>query len=75
MNNKFIYITDKDNHRIQVLNLENCTYSYQWGGHGKFSYPSEIRIYQDVCMLGIIHQYKDLQKMGNFFVVLVKLLL
>jgi len=70
MNNKFIYITDRDNHRIQVLNLENCTYSYQWGGqgskNGKFSYPSEIRIYQDVCYVGDNTSIQGFTKDGKF---------
>jgi len=48
VDDKFIYITDYSDPRVQVFYLENCTYSHQWGslgtGNGQFQYPWPIRL-------------------------------
>jgi len=56
IDDKFIYITDYQNHRVQVFNLENCNYSHQWGsqgtGDGQFTAPIEVRLYEGLCYVG-----------------------
>jgi len=68
--NKFLFITDKNNHRIQVLHLENYTYSHQWGSHGtengQFNHPSEIRFYSDLCYIGDHTCVQGFTKNGQF---------
>ena len=53
---KFIYIGDWGNCRIQVFHLNNCTYSHQWGSKGsgdwQFTFPREVRVAEGLCYVG-----------------------
>jgi len=56
IDDKYIYIADYSNHRIQVFSLEHCTYSHQWGSsgtqNGQFNQPYAIRLYGGLCYVG-----------------------
>jgi len=70
VDNKFIYIADSANDRIQVHHLENFSCSHQWGGIEQLRSPHEIRLYEDVYYvsnLTCIRLYtKDGQLLLNF---------
>jgi len=67
---KFIYVCDYTNARIQVFDLEKYFYHHKWGskgiGDGQFTYPCELRLYENTCYVGDQHGIQIFTLDGTF---------
>jgi len=70
LDDKFIYVVDNGNFQVRVFDLENYTFSHQWGskgtGNGQFSYPYEVTLYQGLCYVGDTCGIQVFTKDGQF---------
>jgi len=70
VDDKFIYVGDYSNNRVQVFDLKNYTYSHQWGsygtGDGKFQNPFEILLYNGLIYVGDDTSIQGFTKDGQF---------
>jgi len=71
VDNKYIYICDKSNHRIQVLDKENGKHIYQWGHkgdekEGEFYYPTGVLLDSALIYVGDRYRVQVFTKEGVF---------
>jgi len=70
IDDKFVYIADYNNCRVQVFHLQNCTYSHQWGSrgnaNGQFTLPYEVRLYEELCYVGDTYGIQVFTKDAQF---------
>jgi len=70
IDDKFIFIAERNKCQIQVYHIENGQLSHQWGNkgieNGLFTLPNEVRLYQELCCVGDQCGIQVFTKEGDF---------
>jgi len=71
---KFLYICDRVNHRIQILKRENGMFISQWGAKGQedgqLNYPIDLSLYDDLLYVSDDYGVQVFTKKGIFVKVI-----